>query len=219
MQFLPAREPANDRTDAPALDRDQTAEWGSYGRSDAVRAVIGAERYDAFHPEGYDGMVGTVDDLHDATIVEITALLRPHADDHVLGALAREWAAGTGLVRDGTIREATIAFTADVSLATGYADKALITLNATAHEVVLTIFCQNGDEVLGPPVVYWSEDGYFSTDRVEDDVIDEDMVDRQSQMMRWERTRAAVEATRAQAALPEGVVGLASFRQLRDVRS
>lgn len=211
MPFKPVRDPVTGRLD---MIREVEPEWGEYGRSEGVRNALGHERYDELHPDDFGGAIATVEDLHDAVLVEITSLLAPHCDDGALGKLARSWIDATRLVRDRRMAMATIAFTANGTDSCG--GKTLTVVNVTDKECVLVSFCPHG-EVNTDPVAHWNDGGSFSTALVDDESLDDAMLDHEVQMRRWDMTETAVAAARAQAKRPEGVVDMAAFRTLRAV--
>lgn len=213
MNFTPVRDPNTGRID---MVPKREAQWGDFARNEDARNIIGKERYDAFYPDDFNGEIKTIEDLHDATIVEITALLAPHASTESVSALAREWVDAATLVRDGTLPMATVAFVADLENEDGHDGKSLIAINITVHEAILTMFCSCGD-VLNDPLTYWNDEGAFAIATVEEEAIDDGMVSAQVQLRRWDNTKIAVAAKRKLAEQPAGVVDLNAFRQLRAV--
>lgn len=214
MNFRPVRDPVTGRIDMVPVVK---AEWGEYARCDDVAAVIGKERYDRFYPDDFDGQIKGLVDLHDATIVEITALLAPNGDAEMLGRLTRQWVDASALVRDGTLSMATIAFTTTGIGNDGHEGRTLVVLNVTQHETIMVMFCSCGD-ILDQPIAYWNDAGAFATAGIDDDVLDDAMLDSQIQMRRWETTEIAVAARRKQDEQPSGVIDMAAFRALRAVR-
>ena len=217
--FTPVRDPATGRIDmvpyvAPA--------WGDRATSEPVRAAIGRDRYDALYPEGFDGVIRDVEHLHDATLVEVTSMLAPHVDDEAMGRLTRQWIDAARLVRDGTLRMATVAFGMHMDDGEGddgsHDGLTYTVLNVTNHEVVLTMFCDCG-ALKAQPLTYWSDRGTFSTNQIDDEDIDQAMVDLPTQMRRRDDTGLAVAAWRRQAEQPQGVVDIAAFRILRGLRA
>jgi len=218
MDFRPVRDPDTGRIDMVPFT---APEWGDFGRSEVIRSIFGAERYDALHPDDFDSRLETAHDLHDAGFIEVVSLLAPHVDHVQLGKLSRQWIDATSLVRDGTLRQATVAFSLKIDSRpddNGHGGGKLIVMNATVHEIVLTMFCGCGD-MTSPPVVYWNDNGRYSTGPVEPDQIDEAMTDSQIQFRRWDNTKVAVAAKRRQDRQPEGVVDMAAFRSLRAVKA
>lgn len=210
MSFRPVRDPITGRID---MVPDIRSEWGEYGRSESARNAIGKDRYDSLYPDDFLGNISSVEDMHDATIVEIVSLLAPHTDDEDLGKVTRKWVDAARLVRDGTLRMATIAMSAHVG------DDGLtnITINITNHETVVVMFCSCGDP-LYEPIVYWNDNGAFAMGPVDNEAIDDAMINPEIQKRRWETTELAIIAARKQAEQPAGVVDMASFRTLRAVR-
>ena len=213
--FTPVRDPVTGRIDmVPYV----APKWGDRTVSEPVRSAIGRERYDTLYPEGFDGMLTDVEHLHDATLVEVTSMLAPHADDDAMGRLARQWIDAARLVRDGTLALATVAFGMHVGNDGDEHEGITFTvLNISMHEIVLSMFCDCGS-MKAAPLTYWSDAGAYSTNQVDDDCIDQAMVDLQVQMRRRDDTVLAVSAARKLAERPQGVVDMAAYRILRAVR-
>ena len=216
--FTPVRDPITGRIDMVPYVAPQ---WGDRAVSEPVRSAIGRERYDTLYPEGFDGVLKDAEHLHDATIVEVTSMMAPHADDDSMGRLIRQWTDAANLVRNGTLGRATVAvgmhMAEDDEESGMHAGVTYFILNITVHEVVLTVFCDCG-EMKTAPITYWSDAGAFSTNQVDDEAIDHGMIDLEIQMRRRDDTVLAVTAARRMAEQPKGVVDMAAFRMLRSVR-
>lgn len=209
MRFTPIRDPATGRID---MVENIQVEWGVYGRSAAVAQALGTERYDAFYPENFEGVLQGTRDLHDATLVEIISLMAPHVREDGLDALARIWIDAAELVRKRIIPMATMMFGLSID-----GIRSIIILNVTQHETILVLFDEKG-AILTKPLAYWNENGAFSTGIVDTDNVDEQMVDLQFQMRRADNTRLAVAAKRTADEQPEGVISMAAYRAMKAVR-
>lgn len=218
--FTPVRDPVTGQiVMVPKAPTPAAPKWGDYGRSDEVRDLIGKERYDAIHPDDFTGEVASVRDVHEVTLVEITALLAPHSPGAAIGVFARNFRGAADMVRSGELRSATVSILSDCYSEDddNHSKEALIAIGITPHEVTLTMFCSRGD-VIDDPICYWNDNGGFAMAPIPARNIDDGMVDRTVQMRRIESTRIALAARRKQAECPEGVIDLMAFRQMRAVR-
>lgn len=210
MRFTPVRDPDTGRID---MIENQPVEWGIYGKSAVVAATLGVERYDHFYPLDFLGKLDGTLDLHDATLVEIASLMAPHVLEDGLGILTRSWIDTAAMVRQGLLKTGTIAFSIYID-----GERTHITLNVTNSDTVLCLFDEEGI-LETAPIVYWSENGSFSTAQVEDEQVDGVMIDMQMQMRRSDDTRMAVAAKRLADQQPEGVVSMMAFKALRTIRA
>lgn len=213
--FTPVRDPVTGRIDMVPYVAPQ---WGDRAVSPAARSAIGPERYDTLYPEGFDGVIRDEEHLHDATLVEVTSMLAPHVDDETMGALVRQWTDAARMVRDGSLRVATVAFGMRMDDDDEHDGITHTVLNISRHEIILTMFCDCG-ETKAHPLTYWSDRGAFSTNQVDEEDIDPGMVDLDIQMRRRDETSLAVSAARRQAQQPQGVIDMAAYRVLRAVRA
>lgn len=215
MTLHPEGDPVEGRLDAMP---DGKAEWGEYQICEPVRAALGAERYDAFYPETFDGTLPAPADLHDAAFVEMSAIFAPHLDHGDLGHLARRWTDVMGLLRSGALPCVTLGLKTRMDdPEDGHSPDRIIVLSARHDEVVLSMFCSCGDLAVDP-VTYWREDDRLCVGTIEGDDIPSAMRDIDLQRHRWESTRSAVDAMRRQAQLPAGVVDMAAFAAIREAR-
>lgn len=211
MNFTPVRDPVTGRIDMVPVTRP---EWGDYGRCEGVRNAIGHRRYDAMFPDDFDGSLSGVRDMHDATVVEITSLLAPHAPHDAVTALAKLWIDANRLVRDGVTELATVAFSAALDHADGCSGNTLCVVNITSVETILCMYCEHG-EMICTPIAHWNDGGSFAIGEVDPSMIDDDMLDTEMQRRRWETTQAEITATRKHAECGAGVVQMDEFRARR----
>ena len=211
MNFTPVRDPVTGRIDMVPATRP---EWGDYGRCEGVRDAIGHRRYDAMFPDDFDGRISSVRDMHDATVVEITSLLAPHAPHETVTALAKLWIDANRLVREGATQLATVAFSAALDHADGCDGNTLCVVNITATETIMCMYCDHG-EMICAPIAHWNDGGAFSIGEVHADMIDDDMLDTEVQRRRWEATQVEIAAMRKRAECGAAVVRMDEFRARR----
>lgn len=188
---------------------DEFPGWNGYHRSADVEAVVGVETYARFWPESFLGDISSNDELHLATLVEMTSLAGEYALPEALAAFARDWLDSIRMIRTRLVRSATIRLDLHYG---GAPAGVFVTLEA--DQIVNTLLCTCSEKcgsVLANPLVYWKSDcGGLSNALIED--VEDDMVDLEALSEGVRLTGIHLAAQRVQDLRPAGVVDLHAAR-------